>query len=71
MVGVSEIIEQSNTADEQAVAAIGGAIGLGLIGFVWFFVAVSALVIGMFLKKASIVERGPTGASGAGGGNER
>jgi hypothetical protein len=28
----------------------------------WFFVMVGALVIGLFVKKTSIIEKGPTGA---------
>ena len=70
MVGVSQFVGQSGSDAEQAGATIGGAIGLGMIGLLWFIIAVSALVIGMFLKKSSIVETGPTGALAAGGANE-
>ena len=61
MVGVSEIVSEAGSEAEQAGAALGGALGLGMIGFLWFVVAASALLIGVFLKK-SIVETGPTGA---------
>ena len=61
MVGVSEIVSEAGSEAEQAGAALGGALGLGMIGFLWFVVAASALLVGVFLKK-SIVETGPTGA---------
>lgn len=61
MVGLSEIFGGAGSEAEQAGAALGGAIGLGMIGFLWFVVAASALLIGAFLKN-SIVETGPTGA---------
>lgn len=45
--------------------AAGVAIGTGLsvlfIGMLWFFVTLSALILGLFLKKSSFVEKGPTG----------
>lgn len=47
---------------EEAGAAIGTGIGIMMIGFLWFVGAISALVLGMFLKKNSIIEKGPTGA---------
>lgn len=47
---------------EQAGTVIGGALGIGLILGLWFLGVVAALVIGLFLKKGSIVEKGPTGA---------
>jgi len=46
---------------EQAGYAIGATIGIGMILTLWFIVLVAALVLGMFLKKSSIVEKGPTG----------
>lgn len=45
----------------EAGAAIGATLGLGLIFVVWFFPMLGAIVIGFFLKKSSIVEKGPTG----------
>lgn len=47
---------------EQAGTAIGGAIGLSLIAGLWFLGIVVDLVIGLFVRKSSIVEKGPTGA---------
>jgi hypothetical protein len=32
-----------------------------LMGALWLFPVIGALVVGLFLKKNSIVERGPTG----------
>jgi tetratricopeptide (TPR) repeat protein len=32
------------------------------IAIIWFCLSVSALIVGMFLKKSSIIEKGPTGA---------
>jgi len=46
---------------EQAGYAIGATIGIGMILTLWFIVLVAALVLGMFLKKSSIIEKGPTG----------
>jgi hypothetical protein len=43
---------------DEAVATF----GIMTFGFIWFVGAVSALVLGMFLKKNSIIEKGPTGA---------
>ena len=40
----------------------GTAMGIGMIFGLWFVVIVGAFVIGLFLKKSSIVEKGPTGA---------
>lgn len=47
---------------EKAGAAIGTALGLGMIIFLWFIVISGSLVVGIFLKKSSVVEKGPTGA---------
>jgi amino acid permease len=46
---------------KQAGAAIGTAIGIGMILGLWCIVIVGALVFGLFLKKSSLVEKGPTG----------
>jgi len=55
-----------NTGGEAFGAAAGAAIGtvfvFGILLSTWFFPMVCALVLGFFLKKASIVETGPTGA---------
>lgn len=49
---------QSNA--EMAGAAIGTALGLGMIATLWFFPFVGAVVLGLLLRKSSVVERGPT-----------
>ncbi len=66
MMGVSQHTAALQTGAERAGAAIGTAIGLGLIAALWFFPMVGAVVLGFILKKASIVEKGPTGPLAAG-----
>jgi hypothetical protein len=61
MVGVSDVAQKATSEAEQAGMAIGATIGLGMIFILWFIVLVAALVLGLFLKKSSIVEKGPTG----------
>ncbi|MFC1561661.1 hypothetical protein ACFL4Q_01530 [candidate division KSB1 bacterium] len=61
IVGISEVAQQTTSEAEQAGVAIGATLGLGMIFILWFIVVVAALVLGMFLKKSSIVEKGPTG----------
>lgn len=62
MVGVSDVAQKTTSEAEQAGVAIGATIGLGMIFILWFIVLVAALVLGLFLKKSSIVEKGPTGS---------
>lgn len=48
------------TSAEDAAAMV---VGLVLIvGFLWLILAGGALVLGLILKKSSVIERGPTGA---------
>ena len=61
MVSVSDVAQEATSEAEQAGAAIGAALGLGMIFFIWLGVIFGALVLGMFLKNSSIVEKGPTG----------
>lgn len=61
MVSVSDVVQKAGSEAEQAGAAIGATLGLGMIFGLWFIVFVGALVLGLFLKKSSIVEKGPTG----------
>jgi hypothetical protein len=61
----SAVVGSTTDEVEQAGAAIGGAIGMGLIFALWFFPMIVALVLGFFLKKSSVVEKGPTGALAA------
>jgi len=61
--GISTISNQiTSTSDSasQAGTAIGGAIGLGMIFFLWLAVSVSSLLIGFMLRK-DVKESGPTG----------
>ena len=61
MGAVSSSMPTSGNQYEEAGAVIGATLGIGMILTVWFMVLVAALVIGMFLKKSSIIEKGPTG----------
>lgn len=61
MVGASEVAQQATSEAEQAGAAIGATLGLGMIAVLWFVVLGGALLLGVFLKKSSVVEKGPTG----------
>lgn len=62
MVSAGKVVTDAGSEAAQAGAAIGTALGLGMIGGLWFVVLVGALVLGLFLKKSSQVEKGPTGA---------
>jgi hypothetical protein len=62
MMAASDSFNNFDHSGYSAGAAIGTAIGLGMIITLWFVVMIGALVIGLFLKKSSIVEKGPTGA---------
>jgi hypothetical protein len=61
MVSVSAHTATLQSDAEKAGAAIGTALGLGLIGALWFFPMLGALVLGLILKKSSVLEKGPTG----------
>lgn len=61
MGAASREVATATSSAGQAGAAIGSMLGLGLLLGVWFAVLAGALVIGLFLKKSSIVESGPTG----------
>lgn len=56
--------EGANITDEaEAIGFVFGVtLGLGMLAALWFFVTLGALVLGLILKKSSVVERGPTGA---------
>jgi hypothetical protein len=58
---VSSDMPRYGSDAEMAGYAIGTTIGIGMILALWFIVLVAALVLGLFLKKSSIVEKGPTG----------
>ena len=61
MVDVSEKFSTIHNEYEQAGAAIGSALGFGIIMALWFFPMVGAVVLGFILKKSSVIEKGPTG----------
>ena len=61
MVAVSEHSSTFQSEAERAGAAIGTALGLGMIAALWFFPFIGAVGLGFFLKKSSIVEKGPSG----------
>jgi hypothetical protein len=61
IISVSEDISTSQSEVGKAGAIIGTALGLGVIATLWFFPMVGAVVLGFFLKKSSVVEKGPTG----------
>jgi Kef-type K+ transport system membrane component KefB len=61
MATVSEQAAMLQTDAEKAGTAIGTVLGLAMIAALWFFPMLGALVLGLFLKKSSIVEKGPTG----------
>ncbi len=61
MAGAGRLAEQATTHAEKAGAALGATLGMGMIFVLWFVVLAAALLIGLFLKKSSIVEHGPTG----------
>lgn len=63
--GVSETAAQASSDAERAGVAIGATIGLGLLFVFWFFPFVGSLLLGLLLKKSSVVERGPTGGGGS------
>lgn len=62
MATVSNIVNNATSQAEQAGAAIGATLGLGMMFITWLIVLISALIVGLFLKKSNIVENGPTGA---------
>jgi hypothetical protein len=61
MIAATNVTSRAASDAEQAGAAIGTALGLGMMVGLWITVLMGALVIGLFLKKSSIVEKGPTG----------
>jgi hypothetical protein len=61
MIGIGQVASQATSDAEQVGVGIGAALGLGFIATAWFFPMLGALVLGLFLKKSSIIEKGPTG----------
>lgn len=64
IVGVINVSHQTATITdewESAGYAIEATLGAGMLVGLWFFVMIVALVIGLFIKKSSVIETGPTG----------
>jgi hypothetical protein len=62
MANVADTTNRMTNEYERAGAAIGSALGLGLLFIVWLLPMIGAVMVGVFLKKANAVENGPTGA---------
>lgn len=45
--------------DISGAQALGVGLGLGFLGMIWFFPFVGGLILGLMLKKSSVVENGP------------
>ena len=61
MVNAGQVADRATTQAQKAGAALGASLGMGMIFVLWFAVLAAALILGLFLKKSSIVEHGPTG----------
>ena len=61
ILAASEVASTAHTGAGQVGAAIGATLSLGVVAAAWFFPVLGALLLGLVLKKASIVEKGPTG----------
>lgn len=61
MVGAGEVVGTATTGAEQAGAVIGTGIGMMMLVMLWFIPMICALVLGFFLKKSSIIEKGQSG----------
>lgn len=61
IIAAGGLISETTNEIEQVGTVIGAGIGLSVLFFIWLAVAVVALIVGFFLKKSSIVEKGPTG----------
>jgi hypothetical protein len=59
ILGLSDVVAQA-TSVEEAVALV--VIFVLLMGLVWVIFAGGVLLIGLILRKSSVIERGPTGA---------
>jgi hypothetical protein len=61
LINAGNMAGQVTNEYEMAGAGIGVALGMGMLFFVWFVPMISAVALGFFLKKSTVVERGPTG----------
>ena len=58
---VGRIASSAHSGAEKAGAAIGGTLGIVFLFAAWFLPAAGALIVGLLVKKSSLVEAGPTG----------
>lgn len=61
MASVADTTNKMTNEYERAGAAIGSALGLGLLFIVWLLPMIGAVMLGVFLKKSNAIETGPTG----------
>jgi spore maturation protein SpmA len=61
MVNAGQVADRATTQAQKAGAALGATLGMGVIFVLWLVMLAAALILGLFLKKSSVVERGPTG----------
>lgn len=61
-VGMGSVAASARSDAEMAGAGLGMIFGYGMLGALWFFPVLGSLVLGLLIKKSSIVEIGPTTA---------
>jgi len=61
MVGAAGVAKDAHSDAEKGAAGCGMVAGIGLLIALWFIPMICALILGFFLKKSSVVEKGPTG----------
>ena len=61
MVNAGQVADRATTQAQKAGAALGAILDISMIFVLWFVMLAAALILGLFLKKSSIVEHGPTG----------
>lgn len=61
MVGAADAAKSARSDAEKAGAGCGIVAGIGMLILMWFIPMISALILGFFLKKSSVIEKGPTG----------
>lgn len=61
LVHTSQVAATAKNNAQAAGVAVGFTMGIAMIAAIWFFPMVGSLVLGFFLKKSSVVEKGPSG----------
>lgn len=61
MVGVGEVANNAVSDAEKIGVAIAAGLGVVMIGMLWFFPMITALIIGAFIKKSGHIITGPSG----------